>query len=137
MLEVNELNIWAIVVIWFINMIVGSFWYSPAGFSKQWKKYTGVDLMKLPKNEANRAISFVAVSALVQAVVLALILNSLDPKTVLDGLIAGIVLWAGLVAATTVGTTFYSRRGWGFWILNNSYFLIVMSINSIILTVWR
>ena len=93
--------------------------------------------MKLPKNEANRAISFVAVSALVQAVVLALILNSLDPKTVLDGLIAGIVLWAGLVAATTVETTFYSRRGWGFWILNNSYFLIVMSINSIILTVWR
>lgn len=137
MLEFSGLNIGAIIVIWFINTIVGSFWYSPAGFSKQWKKYTGIDMMKLPQKEANRAISFVAVSALVQATVLALIINSLDPKNLLDGIVAGITLWIGLVAATTIGTTFYSRRGWGFWWLNNSYFLVVMSINSIILALWR
>ena len=47
------------------------------------------------------------------------------------------VLWAGLTAATTVGTTFYSERGWSFWWLNASYFLTVMSVNSIMLAVWR
>ena len=93
--------------------------------------------MKLPQHEANRAIVLVAVSAVIQAYVLALILNSLDVSGAVEGLTVGLVLWTGLVAATTVGTNFYSRKGWKFWWLNASYFLAVMTINSIILATWK
>ena len=137
MFDPASLNPFAVLVAWLINMFVGAYWYSPAGFSNQWTKLTGIDIMKLPKNEANRALGFVAGSALVQAVGLALVVQALGARTIGDGLVTGLVLWAGLTAATTVGTTFYSERGWSFWWLNASYFLTVMSVNSIMLAVWR
>jgi hypothetical protein len=93
--------------------------------------------MKIPVNEANKIISFVALSGMVQAVALAVILNSLNVATVSEGLAAGLVLWLGLTAATTVGVTLYSRKSWKFWWLNSSYFLLVMSVNSVILTFWQ
>lgn len=137
MLEFEGINYWAVGVTWLINVAVGAFWYSPAGFGKQWSKLSGVDIMKLPLNEANKAIGFVAVAALVQAFTLAVLLNSLQVTTVSAGLIAGVVLWLGLTAATTVGNTLYQRLGWNFWWINSSYFLLVMTINSLILSSWK
>lgn len=136
MLEFDGLNYFVILVSWIINMVVGAFWYSPAGFSKQWHKYTGIDIMKMPQDVANKAIGFVSISALIQAVALAVILNTVGATTAGEGLATGLLLWFGLVSATTVGVTFYSQRGWKFLWLNSSYFLVVMAINSVILAVW-
>ena len=137
MLELTGLNYGAVLIAWLVNMVIGSLWYSPLGFGKQWSALSGVDIMKLPRGEANRTIRFVALSALVQAFTLGLLLHSLHVTEVLNGLIVGWVLWLGLVAATTVGTTLYQRKSWKFLWLNASYFLIVMTINSLILTAWR
>lgn len=137
MLEFSGINYWAVIIAWLINCIVGAYWYSPAGFAKKWTKYTNIDILKIPTKDANRIIGFVAISALIQAITLAVILNSLDTATIAEGLMTGLVLWFGLVTATTVGVTLYSKRSWKFLWLNSAYFLVVMSINSIILSVWR
>lgn len=120
-----------------MNVIVGAYWYSPVGFGKLWVKLTGVNHMKMPEKEANRAIVFVALSAVLQALALAIILHSLGVSAVEHGLLIGVVLWLGFTGATTVGTTLYQRFSWKYWWLNASYFLLVMSINSVILTVWQ
>lgn len=141
MLELEGINYWAVAAAWIINCAVGAFWYSPAGFAKKWTKYTGVNILKIPQNEATKILGFVILSGLLQAMTLAVVLNSMHvvqgthPLT--NGLIAGFVLWLGFTAATTVGSTLYQRLGWKFWWLNSSYFLIVMAINSIILAAWR
>ncbi len=136
MLELSGVNILAIIVAWLVNIVLGSFWYSPAGFGKLWSKLSGVDMMKMPKGEANKAIFSVAVSALIQTVVLATIVNSLGAETLKEAIILGFVLWIGFTAATTVGNNLYSRLGWKFWWLNASFFLIVMVANTVLLTVW-
>jgi hypothetical protein len=141
MLDLSGINLWAVLVAFIINVALGSFWYSPAGFGKKWSKLSGHDILKMPKNEANRAIMFVILASLVQTVVLAVILNSLHvaegthPLT--NGFIAGVVLWLGLTAATTVGNTLYMRQSWRFWWINSSFFFIVMAINSVILAGWK
>lgn len=137
MLDFNNLNYLAIALAWFVNVSIGAYWYSPAGFGKLWTKLTGVDMMKLPQNEANRAITYVSVSAAVQAFTLAIVLNTIGVDTLLEGISAGLLLWLGLTAATTIGTNFYSQKGWKFWWLNASYFLVVMTLNSIILSIWH
>lgn len=137
MLELHGLNYLAVLVAWLINMGVGAFWYSPAGFGPLWSKLSGVNLLKIPKAEANRAIGFVAVSSLVQAWALALVLHSLHAANLADGLLIGLVLWFGFTAATTVGNTLYARQSWTFWWLNASFFFVVMVINSLLLTLWR
>lgn len=137
MLEIEGINFWAVTLVWVIYMAVGAFWYSPAGFAKQWTKLTGIDIMKIPVEQANRIISFVAVSALLQSLTLAIILHSLDVSSVTDGLLATLLLWLGLVSATTVGVTFYGKRSWKFLWLNSSYFLLVMTIGAVIFSVWK
>lgn len=136
MLEFEGINYWAVLVAWLVNVVVGAFWYSPVAFAKRWEHYTGIDIMKIPQDEANKTIGFVALSAIVQAFTLAVILNSLGVTTAVDGLITGAFLWLGLTAATTVGVTLYSRRSWKFLWLNSSYFLVVMAVNSMLLAVW-
>jgi len=137
MIEFSGLNYWAILVAWLINLIVGSIWYSPAGFQKLWSRMSGVNMMKMPKSEANRAIVLVALSALLQSIVLAVVLNSMHIVTAEKGAEAGLMLWFGLTAITTIGNTLYSRLGLKFWWLNASLFLVVMVVNSVILAVWR
>lgn len=137
MLELDGLNYWAIAVVWIFYMIIGAWWYSPAGFAKKWTKYTGIDVLKIPQEQANRIIVFVAVSALVQASTLAVVLNSLDVATVTEAVKATLLLWLGFTSATMVGVTLYSKRSWKFLWLNSSYFLVVMIVGSIILSTWR
>lgn len=136
MLELEGINYWAVAAAWFISVAVGAFWYSPAGFGKQWSKHTGVNIMKIPQDKATKIIGFVAGSAVLQVLALAVVLNSLHATTATDGLQVGLVLWLGLTAATTVGNTLYQGLGWKFLWLNSSYFLLVMAVNSIILAVW-
>lgn len=137
MLDFDGINYFAVVVAWLISVVVGAFWYSPAGFGKQWSKLSGVDMMKTPKAETNRAIKFVALSCLLQSFAFALILNSLKIDDILQGLLASLVIWFGFVALTTIGNTLYQRQSLKFWWLNASFFLVVMSVNGIILSVWR
>lgn len=136
MLELEGINYIAVVVVWFIYMFIGAFWYSPAGFAKQWTKHTGIDIMKIPTQRANQIIGYVALSALIQAFSLAVIINSLHVVKLENGLAVGLLLWLGFTAATTVGTTLYSKRGWGFLWLNSSYFLVVILIGSLLFSVW-
>ena len=137
MIEFNGLNIWAVIVAWIFSVILGSFWYSPAGFGKLWSTLSGVDMMQTPKKEATRAIIYVVISSFLQSLALGLILSSLDVNTIGEGIIASLILWFGFTALTTVGNTLYQRQGWKFIWLNSSFFLIVMMINGIIFTIWK
>lgn len=135
MLDISGLNVWAILVAWIFSVVLGSFWYSPAGFGKLWSKLSGVDMMKTPKEETTRAIMFVIASSLLQAIILGVILNSLAVSTVSEGIAASFVLWLGFTALTTIGNTLYQRQSWKFWWLNASFFLIVMLVNGTIFTI--
>lgn len=137
MLELEGINFWAVAVAWLVYVGVGAFWYSPAGFGKLWAKLSGVNHMKMAEKDATRTLVFIAISAVVQVVILAVILNSLQVTDVWQGIVTGVVLWFGFTAATTVGNTLYQRLGWKFWWLNASYFLVVMAVSAIILAIWR
>lgn len=137
MLDFEGINYFAVIVAWLVSIVIGGFWYSPAGFGKQWSKLSGVDMMKTPKAETSKAIKFVAFSCLLQSFAFALMLNSLGVENIPQGLIASLVLWFGFTTLTTVGNTLYQRQSWKFWWLNASYFLVVMVINGVILSVWQ
>lgn len=80
-------------------MAIGAWWYSPGGFAKQWTKYTKIDIMKIPTAQANKIIMFVALPSLVQSVTLAIILHTLNVMSLTEGVLAGLLLWFGLVTA--------------------------------------
>ena len=87
MFDLGQLNIWVVLVAWLINMAVGAFWYSPAGFSKAWQRYTGIDIMKIPADRANKILASVATSALVQAFALGFVVAWVAPATLLNAIL--------------------------------------------------
>lgn len=137
MLEFSGINYWAVLVVWLLYMGVGAYWYSTKGFAKQWAKHTGVDLLKIPQDQATSIILSVAGSSLLQAFLLAAVLNTINVESVLSGVIIGITIWLGFTAATTVGVTLYSQKSWKFLWLNASYFLVVMTAASALYSAWK
>jgi hypothetical protein len=137
MIIISGINLWAIAVVWLFYLVVGAFWYSPAGFAHKWTKYTDINILEIPSDRATKIVIAIIVSCLVQVVTLAVVTNALGLTTFIDGFIAGIVLWFGFTAATTVGVTLYSKRSWWFLWLNSAYFLVVMSFGAGLLTVWK
>lgn len=136
MLDFSGLNIVAIVVAWAITVFIGSIWYSPFGFGKQWSRLSGVDMLKLPKKIANKAIIFVAISSLLLVTALAVMINTLQPVSAMDALFMTLVIWFGFTAITTIGNTLYQKLSLSFWALNAAYFLVVMLISAVILYAW-
>lgn len=136
MLEFEGISYWAVAVTWLTSVIIGAFWYSPAGFGKLWTKYTGVDHMKTPEKEATRTLISIALAALVMSFVLAVVVNSLGAVTAVEGALTGLAVWLGFTAATSVGNTLYLRLGWKLWWLNASYFLLVLVAGGALLAVW-
>lgn len=137
MLDFSGMNYWAVAVAWIINAALGAFWYSPAGLGKQWMRRTGINIFEIPNNESNKIFASVVVAALISALGLAIVINSVGATTVWEGVVAGAVLWVGLTGATTVGNTLYARHGWALWGINNSYYLLATVANSILLATWR
>ena len=137
MLDFAGINYWAVLVVWALYLAVGAYWYSEAGFAKLWTKYTGIDILKIPTEKATKILLSIIASSLVQVYALALILNSLHVTDAWQGLLIGLVLWFGFTTLTTVGVTLYSERSWRFIWLNSAYFLVVMAIGSVILTIWQ
>src|SRR5690606_29240502 len=103
----------------------------------KWEENTDIDIMKISERQATKILISVVVASLIQALVLAVVFNSLQITEVVNALVVGAVLWLGFTAATTVGVTLYSQRSWNFWWLNASFFLVVMLVNSVILAVWK
>jgi Protein of unknown function (DUF1761) len=137
MLLVTHLNYAALVVGALVNIIVGALWYSPVGFGRAWSILTGLNMMDMPKAQANKAIAIVAGGAIIQTLALAVLIYSLNAHTALQGLSIGLLVWLGFTAATTLGDMLYSRRGWKLWWLNSSFFLLVQLADALILSKWR
>ena len=137
MLSFSGLNVWAVIAAVFVNVIIGAWWYSPAGLGKLWSKFTGLDMHDMKKSDANRGIAFVFVGAIVQAYVLAVLVKSLNITTEGTALVLALILWVGFISSSTIGDAVYARRGWKLWALNGKFFLIVFLINCSILALWR
>jgi len=85
--------------------IIGGIWYGPL-FGRAWSQAVGVDPETI--NPAVYGIGFVCYVLLAGAV--SAVVNWSAVSTVLDGLIVGAVLWAGIAVALGVNATLFSAR---------------------------
>jgi len=122
-------------------MVLGFLWYGPV-FGQAWKKEMGFtdESMRKMKMSANQAYAMMAVTALVQAYVLAITLDiskvafgGLDVAMALQG---GFWLWLGFIAITQLGVVLWEGKSWKLFFLNVSYSLVSILIMSAIIASW-
>jgi len=130
-----DVSWWAVIAAAAIYMFLGAAWYSPAAFGKKWAKLSGRKMEDM--NGGNQGMAIMVVAALVQAFLLANLVRDVGAISMSDGLLLGLVLWLGFVAATSLGDVLFGGRPWKLWQLNNGYYLIVLLINGWLLAVWK
>jgi len=128
-------NYIAVVVAALAEYVIGILWYALI-FPKTWQKLAGVSEMKVT------ALSVIL--SLVGAFLMSWILDHaiifagayMKVSGIGAGLEAGVFNWLGFIAPATIAVFIYEKKSFGFWVLNNAYWLISLLVMGIILSLW-
>jgi hypothetical protein len=120
------------------SFAIGMFWYSPAGFGKQWMKLVGLstaDMEKAKKKGMGKTMGMAAVTQLVTAFVLAHFVIFTGSTSWLDGAQTGFWLWLGFMATKSLGMVLWENKPKELYFLNIGHDLVGMLVMGAILAV--
>lgn len=131
-----DINYFAVLAAAIVNMALGSFWFSTKGFGKQWMALSGItpDPAKAKGMQKLYAIAFVG--ALVMSYVLAHFVDYAGAATIGQGAQAGFWSWLGFVAPVMLGMVLWEGKPWKLYVINTSYYLVLLLVNGALLAVW-
>lgn len=132
-MNLDELNVWAILAAAVSAFVIGGLWYSPVLFGKAWERANGFG--ESPKAGAKTyVLSFLF--TLVMAVNLAFYLA--DPKTTAAfGAIAGFLAGFGWAAMGLAVVALFEQRSWKYSVINGGYLTVALTVMGLILGAWR
>ncbi len=133
-----NINYWAVLVCGIASMAVGFLWYGHL-FGKMWISMMKFDKKKMEeamKKGMGKTYALAFVSALVSAFILAHFIRYAGAETAMDGVLLGVMVWLGFFATTMLGMVFWEGKPFRLYLLNVSHYLVILAINSVILTVW-
>jgi hypothetical protein len=133
-----EVNVIAIVLAAASTMVVGSIWYSPVGFYKQWAKLAKV---KSDPDFGGKKAAFtygsVFVASLITAYVLAYfttVTNSYFQNSfLLDAIMTGVLAWLGFTALRMFTHDIFEGRRKMLTILNTTHELVTFLVMATII----
>ncbi len=138
------INWWAILTTMIVGIILGNLWFGPV-FGKAWMQTIGIAMPDCVtpevKKKMMKGMVFVIIGSLLTNIALihSIIFASAYTGTVgvTAGLMAGFWNWLGFVAPVMVGSVIWENRPWKYWFITAGYYLVVLAINGVILSVWR
>ena len=134
-----DINFLAILVSGIVAMIIGSLWYSPALFGKQWIKLSGMTNKKIKKakQKGMGKTYFIAfISTLIMAYVLAVLLKFSKVATISKGFKIAFLIWIGFFATTQLGTVLWQNKPFKLYLIDTLHYLVTLLVISAILTSW-
>jgi hypothetical protein len=138
-MNVVEVNLLGVLLAAVSSMVVGSLWYMPAGFGKEWMKLTGVKMDKM-RGVTPKAMAWTYGSVFISSLVMAYVLGAVTYLSVQftqdsylqDGLMWGLFLWLGFTAGRFyVHDTFEMRRK-KLTLLNSAHELVTILVMALI-----
>lgn len=135
-MDLGSVNWIAVVVCVVLSMVVGFIWYHPRVFFQPWWRGIGKSASDTPDPSPTIYI-WTALAALVEAVLVAMLVNALDSSSVGSGLQLGFLLWLGFVATTNLVNNLFGGRGWRVWAIEAGDHLVYLLLTGVILSVWR
>lgn len=137
-MNVHLLNWYAVGVAALIYMSIGMVWYGPL-FGKYWMKLLGLtpESMRTMPLSPLQAIVGGSVAAVCMAAVLSYASLYFAAVTVVHALILAFWMWFGFVVPTQAGSYLWEGKPFMLLVLNASFYLVTLSIMSVILVLWR
>lgn len=133
-----SINLWAVLAAALASMVIGGLWYSPLLFGKSWIKMMGWSSSTLKSMQKSAGPSYAVgfLNSLVMAYVLAHFVDLSRATDSQGALVLAFWVWLGFVATVQLGSVLWEGRSIKLWGLNAAYFLVSLSVMSLVLTLW-
>lgn len=133
-----SINIFAVILAALSTMIVGSFWYSPAGFYKTWSKLAKVTPdPNFGGTKAALLYGGAYLASLVTAIVLAFFaevtFKAVGGSFLIDTLLVGSLGWLGFTAARMYMHDSFEGRRKKLTLLNGTHEFVTIAVMSLII----
>lgn len=132
----ESVNWLAVLIAAVANMILGMLWYGPI-LGKSWMKAVGIPKKKLEKI-GKENMPFKMILAFLSSIVIATVISIVIPVTALTiplAIYGAIILWAGFILTTSLNYVLWEGKSWSLYVINVAYYLVSLTIITIILTV--
>ena len=130
-------NIWAVLIAALANLVIGMIWYSRFLFTEPWLRETGISKEEIAKEPPRRAFALWAVGSLVAAMALSYLHGLIGGAPVISGVVVGMVVGVGLVAASAAGKYAFGRQSRVLYLINEGNNAVGMLAMSLIIALWR
>lgn len=126
-------NFVAIVGAAIVKIGLGMFWYSDAGFGKQWKK-----LSKVKPNKDKVPVAFVGmtINSVITAFVLAGFALHLGATDLASGAALGFKCWMGFVMPFSMSAYFWENKPLNLVYINSGYELAALVAMGVVMAVY-
>jgi len=110
-MDFSSINWLAVVVCVVVSMISGSLWYNPKTLYSAWRQAIGKSESDAPGTQNMGMVwGLTILSSFVQAVSVALMVNTMGSKSLGSGALAGFMLWLGFVATTSLTNKLFAGQ---------------------------
>jgi len=120
-----------------VSMMIGFAWYSDALFGKRWRSGLGWS-DEYMSNMKERGMTGVIIggflSEFVMAVILSFMIQLVGVFSAPQAMTLAFWIWLGFIATIQMGSVFWERRSFGFYLINSLYRLVTLLVMAIILT---
>lgn len=131
-----DVNILAVVIATFANMIIGMIWYSSSAFGKTWMKLVKLTEADRKKTNMKQSFALGLLGAFLGCYILAVLLTIVHPTTVERALNFGFLLWLGLILPSEISGMAWEQRPMKLMLINGGWSFVSILVTMFILFVW-
>lgn len=135
------INIWAIIVAAIVAFVIGSVWYSPILFGKEWMALTNVTEKDVAAAKAKGGMWKLYVIQIIMTLitygVLGFIIAVASGATAADGAFMGFLVWLGFSLADIISGSLWERKPLRLVLIQGAYSLLTLVIGGAIIGVWH
>ena len=115
-------------------LIIGFVWFMPKVFGDRW-----IALMGRPGEQLKPGPDFVLsiLSGTLNSFVMAVLALNLGATTIGDGVVLGLVVWAGFFLSYMTANTVFAKRSWTLWGIDVGHALLAQVVLAVIVTLLR
>ena len=138
-MEISNIHWVAVLVSALVGIASGAIWFGPKTFYPAWSKAMGRSESEVPGNGMNMGIIFGSTfaSQFAQAIAMAIILTGVNQPNFVKGALVGLVVGAGIAAASSLGHRLFGGQGFRVWALEVSNDVINLILMGAILGGWN
>jgi hypothetical protein len=115
-------------------LVIGFVWFMPQVFGNRW-----IACMGRPGEQLKPGPDFIlsVLSGTLNSFVMAVLALNLKSTTAGDGILLGVLVWAGFFLSYMTANTVFAKRPWGLWGIDVSHALVAQVALAAIVTLLK